>query len=253
MVIVENLTKVYTAKGQGDVKALDGISFTLQPGEVCGYLGANGAGKSTTIKIMCGMLMATSGTVNINGIDAATDPNRVKQMIGYVPESGALFLSLTPYDFLEFVCRMYDVEKNVYNQRIFAFMDMFDLKNEVRTPMHTFSKGMRQKVLLISSLIHNPDVIFWDEPLSGIDYNTTVIVRNLVKELSAAGKIFFYSTHIIESIEKICTKIIILNSGKIAYDGSMTGLNGESTEDIMKRYVTPGNVSGQMQEIYKGS
>jgi ABC-2 type transport system ATP-binding protein len=252
MVIVENLTKVYSqGKAEDGVKALDGISFTLQPGEVCGYLGANGAGKSTTIKIMCGMLTATSGTVNINGIDTTAEPNRVKQIIGYVPESGALFLSLTPYDFLEFVCRMYDIEKQVYNQRIFAFMDMFGLKNEVRTPMHTFSKGMRQKVLLISSLIHNPEIIFWDEPLSGIDYSTTIVVRNLVKELSAAGKTFFYSTHLIESVEKVCTKIIILNSGKIAYDGSITGLQGESPEDIMRKYTGDGSTSGQMQELYK--
>jgi ABC-2 type transport system ATP-binding protein len=117
--------------------------------------------------------------------------------------------------------------------------------------MHTFSKGMRQKVLLISSLIHNPDIIFWDEPLSGIDYSTTIVVRNLVKELSAAGKTFFYSTHLIESVEKVCTKIIILNSGKIAYDGSITGLAGESPEDIMRKYTGDASASGQMQELYK--
>src|SRR5690349_24930676 len=110
MVIVDNVSKVYSAKAQQSVKALDGISFTLQPGEVCGYLGANGAGKSTTIKIMCGMLSADSGTVTVKGINIASEPNKVKQMIGYVPESGALFLSLSPFDFLEFVCRMYDME-----------------------------------------------------------------------------------------------------------------------------------------------
>jgi ABC-2 type transport system ATP-binding protein len=250
MIIVENLTKVYSNKSQGDVKALDGISFTVEPGEVCGYLGANGAGKSTTIKIMCGILSATSGSVSINGINISQQPEKVKQIIGYVPESGALFLSLTPYDFLEFVCRMYDIDKQVYNHRIYTFMDMFDLKNEVRTPMHTFSKGMRQKVLLVSSLIHNPEIIFWDEPLSGIDYSTTIIVRNLVKELSEAGKTFFYSTHLIESVDKVCSKIIILNHGKIAYEGSINGLNGENPEDIMKKYASSGDISGKMPGLY---
>src|SRR5688572_348774 len=116
MVIVDNVTKVYSAgKGAAGVKALEGISFKLEPGEVCGYLGANGAGKSTTIKIMCGMLKADSGSVTVNGISIDENPNKVKQMIGYVPESGALFLSLSPYDFLEFVCRMYDMDKEVYN------------------------------------------------------------------------------------------------------------------------------------------
>lgn len=231
MIKADNIVKVYP----NDVKALDGVSFSIEPGEVCAYLGANGAGKSTTIKILCGMLSATSGSAVIGGFNAATEPDKVKRIIGYVPESGELFLSLTPYDFLEFISRMYDIDKQVYNHRIYSFMDMFGLKNEVRTPMHEFSKGMRQKVLLISSLIHNPEIIFWDEPLSGIDYAATVVIRSLVGELSSSGKTFFYSTHIVESVEKICTRIILLNSGKIAYDGSLNG-GAEKPEDIIRKY-----------------
>ena len=249
MIFVENLTKVYPAgKGGNGVKALDGISFAVERGEVCGYIGANGAGKSTTIKIMCGMLSPTSGNVLVNGINIAEKPNEVKKIIGYVPESGALFLSLTPYDFLEFVSRMYDIEKQVYYHRIFSFMEMFDLKNEIRTPMYTFSKGMRQKVLLVSSLIHNPEILFWDEPLSGIDYSTTITVRNLIKELSSQGKTFFYSTHLVESIDKVCSKVIILNSGKIAFDGAISG-NG--AEEIIKKYVTSGNIAEKVSGLYR--
>ena len=237
MIIAENLVKVYS----GDVKALDGISFHIEPGEVCGYLGSNGAGKSTTIRILCGMLEATSGNVIINGFNVNDDPTMVKKMIGYVPETGALFLSLTPFDFLEFVCRMYDMPKDVYIQRIYAFMELFDLKNEVNTPMHTFSKGMRQKVLIISSLIHDPEVIVWDEPLSGIDYDTTLTIRNLVKDLRQRGKTFFYSTHIVESAEKICTRIIILNKGKIAFEGSVHEDTPAELEHLMGKYsVMPG-------------
>lgn len=247
MIAAANLVKVYP----NNVKALDGVSFKIEQGEVCGYVGANGAGKSTTIKIICGMLSATSGNAEVNGINVAEHPDKVKRIIGYVPESGALFLSLTPYDFLEFVCKMYDMDKAVYNHRIYSFMELFDLKGEVRTPMYTFSKGMRQKVLIISSLIHNPEVIFWDEPLGGIDYNTTIVVRNLVKELSAGGKTFFYSTHLIESVDKMCTKVIILNSGKVVYEGSLSNLNGVSMEDILKKYTDTENIAGKVSALYK--
>lgn len=232
MILVENLVKVY----RGNVKALDGVSFDVGKGEVCGYLGSNGAGKSTTIRIICGMTGADGGAVNVGGYNVFTEPENVKRIIGYVPESGALFLSLSPYDFLEFVCRMYDIPESEYTRRIHSFMEMFDLKNEIYTPMHSFSKGMRQKVLIISSLIHDPEIVIWDEPLSGIDYNTTIVVRNLVKELSSAGKTFFYSTHLIESVDKICTKIIILNTGKVVYTGSIDHANSIQISGLMEKY-----------------
>src|SRR5438552_12901668 len=139
MIEVNELVKTYP----GNVRALDGVSFNIEPGEICGYLGANGAGKSTTIKILTGMISADSGSVVINGINVFENPNKVKKIIGYVPESGEMFLSLTPYDFLEFVCKIYDIEKNVYIKRIYDFMELFDLKNEVKTPLASFSKGMR--------------------------------------------------------------------------------------------------------------
>lgn len=249
MITVENLVKVYP----GEVKALNGISFHIEPGEVIGYLGSNGAGKSTTIKIMCGMLEASSGNVNINGFSISNDPETVKKMLGYVPESGALFLSLTPFDFLEFVCRMYDIDEKIYVNRIYAFMEMFGLKNEVNTPMHAFSKGMRQKVLLISSLIHDPDVIIWDEPLSGIDYDTTLMIRNLVKELAAKGKTFFYSTHLVESAEKICERVIILNKGTISYDGSAGSGNNNELEKLMAAYGSSGIVQGVTEGLFKNT
>jgi len=246
MIVVENLVKVYP----GDVKALDGVSFKVGRGEVCGYLGSNGAGKSTTIKIIGGMMSATGGQVTVGGYDVLREPENVKKIIGYVPESGALFLSLTPYDFLEFVCRMYDIPGDEYDRRINSFMEMFDLKNEVNTPMHTFSKGMRQKVLIISSLIHDPEIIIWDEPLSGIDYNTTMVVRNLVKELSAAGKTFFYSTHLIESVDKICTKIVILNSGRVVYEGSTDPSMGGNISELMEKYSLPRDLSSKVQGLF---
>lgn len=247
MIVAENLIKVYS----GDVKAIDGISFTIEPGEVCGYLGSNGAGKSTTIRIMCGMLEATSGNVMINGFSVKDDPVTVKKMLGYVPETGALFLSLSPFDFLEFVCRMYDLPKDVYVQRIYGFMELFDLKDEVNTPMHTFSKGMRQKVLIISSLIHNPEVIIWDEPLSGIDYNTTLVIRNLVKDLTSQGKTFFYSTHLVDSAEKLCSRVIIINKGKIGFDGKVNPDNPRELEELMSLHSVPADIDSKLSGLYK--
>jgi len=236
MIYVENLVKTY----HSNVRALDGISFSINRGEVCGYLGANGAGKSTTIRILSGMITADSGIVAIDGNNLFTDAHKVKRIIGYVPESGALFLSLTPYDFLEFTCKMYDLDKRTYTQRIFEFMELFDLKNEVRTPMASFSKGMRQKVLIIASIIHNPDLIFWDEPLSGIDYNTTLLIQNLVKDLSGKGKTFFYSSHVIDNVEKICNRVLILNAGKIVFDNALSSANGsESLDEIFRKYIDP--------------
>lgn len=236
IVYVENLVKTY----HNGVKALDGISFSINKGDVCGYLGANGAGKSTTIKILSGMITADSGIVAINGNSILTDAQNVKKMIGYVPESGALFLSLTPYDFLEFTCKMYDMSRRTSLQRINEFMELFDLKNELRTPMANFSKGMRQKVLIIASIIHNPDIIFWDEPLSGIDYNTTLLIQNLVRDLSEKGKTFFYSSHVIDNVEKICNRVLILNAGKIVLDKVLSSANGSETlDEIFKKYIDP--------------
>ena len=246
MIQAENIVKVYP----NGVKALEGVSFLIEHGEICAYLGGNGAGKSTTAKILCGMLGLTSGEVFVNGINTAVKPDDVKKITGYVPESGALFLSMTPYDFLEFVCRMYDLERKLYNHRIYSFMEMFDLKTEVNTPMHAFSKGMRQKVLIISSLIHDPDVVIWDEPFSGIDYNTTMVIRGLVKELAASGKTFFYSTHVIESVDRICTRAIILNKGKVVYDGSLAGTDRTGLEELMKKYSAPEQAQETLTGLY---
>ena len=248
MIEVTELIKTYP----GNVRALDGISFTIKPGEVCGYLGANGAGKSTTIKILTGMLSADSGNANIGGISVFDNPQRVKKIIGYVPESGAMFQSLTPYDFLEFVCKMYGIKQDTYDKRIYEFLEMFDLKNEVNTPIASFSKGMSQKVLIISSLIHNPEVIFWDEPLSGIDFKTTALIRDVVKDLSSHGKTFFYSTHVLDMMEKICSKVIILNEGKVVHDEAVISAGERhSIEEIFRKYVDTASSKEKAAEIYK--
>jgi ABC-2 type transport system ATP-binding protein len=248
MIEVSELVKTYP----NSVKALNGVSFKIETGEVCGYIGANGAGKSTTIKILTGMIKADSGMAAVGGVNVFEKPQDAKKIIGYVPESGALFQSLSPYDFLEFVCKMYGLEKNVYEKRIYELMEMFDLKNEIKTPIASFSKGMSQKVLIISSLIHNPDIIFWDEPLSGIDFKTTALITDLVKDLSSHGKTFFYSTHIIDMMEKICSRVIILNEGKIVHNELINdGTQRETIEQTYKKFVDTSTSSEKAAEIYR--
>lgn len=248
MIEVKELVKIYP----NNTRALNGVTFNVEPGEVVGYLGANGAGKSTTVKILCGMLEPSEGLVAVNGINVVENSNDVKQIIGYVPESGELIQALTPYNFLEFVCRIYGIEKEVYKKRILDFAILFDLKNELNIPMADFSKGMKQKVLIISSLIHNPEIIFWDEPLNGLDYNTIMLVRDLVKDLSAMGKTFFYSSHILDLVEKICTRVIILDKGSIVYDKKMNPSdNNFSLEKIFEQYSSQNGKRGLAAEIYR--
>jgi ABC-2 type transport system ATP-binding protein len=142
---------------------------------------------------------------------------------------------------------MYNMEKAEYFKRINSFMEMFDLKDEIYTPMFSFSKGMRQKVLIISSLIHNPDIIFWDEPMGGIDYTTSLRIRELMKELSQMGKTFFYSTHQVESISKICSRILMINSGKIVYDNYVS--DDIKVEEIFSKYAA-GDNKDKISSIY---
>ncbi|MGH2575729.1 MAG: ABC transporter ATP-binding protein [Ignavibacteria bacterium] len=246
MIIVNDLVKTYP----GNCKALDGISFKIEPGEVCGYLGANGAGKSTTVKILTGILNSDAGSVLINDIDVFKRPKDVKQIVGYVPESGALFESLTPFDFLEFVCSIYGIDKKIYVKRIYDFAELFDLSKEIKAPMSSFSRGMKQKVLIISSLIHNPEIIFWDEPLGGLDYNTNVLIRDLITDLSAGGKTFFYCSHILDIVEKVCTKVIILKSGKVVYDDNIRS-GSPSLEEIFKKYIDASDKRDKAAEIYR--
>lgn len=214
MISVKELSKKYVS----DSFALENVSFELSEGEICSYIGANGAGKSTTIKILAGITSFESGNVSVCGLNVAGDSNGVKRKIGYVPESGHVFQSLNPFEYLEFISRVHAIEKKVYVKRIFDFLEFFELKQEIKTPMSAFSKGMRQKVLLIASLIHNPDVFLWDEPLNGLDYQSTVLLKDLMLELSKNGKTFFYTTHNVDAFDNSATRVIVLNHGTIVHN-----------------------------------
>ncbi len=205
----------------GDKAVLNGVSFSVRSGEICGYIGPNGAGKTTTIKILTGIIKPSSGLAYVDDINVIENPNVVKKIIGYVPESGAVFETLTPVEFLTFIGRIYKMKGTDIEKKISELMEIFEIYEHRNEPMLSFSKGMKQKVILISALMHDPKVLFLDEPLNGLDANAIQIFKEIIKKLAENGRTIFYSSHLLDVIEKICDKLIIINHGKIVASGTL--------------------------------
>ena len=235
MIEAINLIKYFDKK-----LVLDNISFSVRKGEICGYIGPNGAGKTTTIKILTGIIKPTSGTAYIDGINVKENPDDVKKIIGYVPESGAIFETLTPVEFLTFVGKIYRMSESEITRNIFELMELFEIYEFRNEPMLSFSKGMKQKIFLISALMHNPKVLFLDEPLNGLDANAIKIFKEFIKKLAQNGRTVFYSSHLLDVIEKICDKLIIINRGKIVASGTI--------EEILKISNAP-NLSDAFSKL----
>jgi ABC-2 type transport system ATP-binding protein len=187
MIEISNLTKKYG----NDKVALDGISFTINPGEICGYIGTNGAGKTTTIKIITGALDFDSGNVKVSHLDVKQKPVDVKKIIGYVPESGNIFNSLTTAEFLFFTGRIRDINDNIIRKRIDYFANLFGFTGFINSAIGNLSKGTKQKILITSALLHNPEIILLDEPLNGLDANTIFVFQDMIKTFSGKGKTIF--------------------------------------------------------------
>ena len=215
MIQTDKLTRAYE-----DKLALDALDLTVAPGEILGFLGPNGAGKSTTVKILTGMIRATSGTARIAGYDISAQPLEVKRRIGYVPESGALYESLTPNEYLELIACLQHIDRKAGQTRAAELLELFGIDDVANQPMSEFSKGMKQKVVLSAALIHRPDVLFLDEPLNGLDAGAATIVKELLRRLAAQGKTILFCSHILEVVERICTRIVIIDKGKQIISGS---------------------------------
>jgi ABC-2 type transport system ATP-binding protein len=214
MIQVKNLKKKYSPQ----VTALDDISFEIQKGEICGYIGTNGAGKTTTVKILIGAMEFDSGEALVDGINVKEKPVDVKKIIGYVPETVNLFNSLTAAEYLDFIGTIHDIEKVTLKRRVDYFAELFGFTGHFTESIGTLSKGNKQKVLITSALFHDPDVVFFDEPLSGLDANSIFIFQDMVSTLASKKKTIFYCSHLLDTIEKISTKIILLENGKIRFD-----------------------------------
>ncbi len=232
MIVLDNLTKRY-----GDKVAVEGVSLTIPSGQLVGYLGPNGAGKSTTVKMLTGMIAQTSGSAEIYGLDIRKDSLEIKRMIGYVPESGAVYETLSAREYLEMVGRLYGLDDKLIRDRIAKFGDFFEIDRDTldRKLLSAYSKGMRQKVVISAALIHNPRVIFFDEPLNGLDASTQLMFKTLIKNLAAEGKTIFYCSHILDVVERTCDRIVIIDHGRVVADGTLTELQAASGEGSLER------------------
>jgi len=232
---IKNLTKFYDSHS-GAKPVLKNISIDIDPGQVIGYIGPNGAGKSTTVKILAGLLSDFTGDVFVKGIDIRKDPVAVKSLIGFVPELAELYDALTPHEFLSLVGALYNLPEETVAERAGRMLDAFGLSDQANQRMDTFSKGMKQKVLIISGLLHNPEIIILDEPLSGLDANSVIIVKELIDKLAKNGKTIFYCSHMMDVVEKVSDRVILIDKGEVVADGTIDELrqlqNKESLEDI---------------------
>jgi len=243
---VENLTRTFDGK-----VAVDHISFAIPRGQICGYLGPNGAGKTTTVKMLTGMLRPTEGRALIGGHDVVTDSLAVKRMIGYVPESGALYENLTPDEYLTMVGLLYHIPEDALQEKVSEFLRLFGLEEVRHDRMTSFSKGMKQKVVISAALLHNPEVIFFDEPLNGLDANSALLLKELIRRLADQGKAIFYCSHILEVVEKICDRVLIIHEGKIVADGAIDELRKLTRQSSLEGVFSQVTHSEDMAEIAK--
>ena len=226
MISIRNVSKSY----DGKVKVLDNVSFDIKDGEIFAFIGHNGAGKTTMIKSIIGILDFDSGDIIINNYSIKSDPIKCKKEMAYVPDNPDLYENMSAIDFINFVCDMYDVSNR---DDIIKYAKMFEIDDKLYNDISSFSHGMKQKVALIAALAHNPNVIIMDEPFVGLDPKAVYDVKEIMKKMAHEGKIIFFSTHILDVAEKLCDRVAIIKDGKIVKIGKMKDIKGdESLEQV---------------------
>ena len=245
MISAQNLTKMY-----GSQAAVDGLSFDIPAGQIVGFLGPNGAGKSTTLKMLTGMITPTGGNATVAGCDLRTQVIEVKRRVGFVPESGAVFESLTGLEYLEMVAALYAIPQDAALARIRQFIAFFDLSFATLTDklLGAYSKGMRRKVVITAALLHNPPVVFFDEPLDGLDANAAVGFKTLIQTLAREGKTIVYSSHILDVVERVCDRVIIIDKGKLLLDGRPDVLVAEHQAGTLEHLFTTITGGGELEQ-----
>jgi ABC-2 type transport system ATP-binding protein len=228
-------------------KVLNDINLSIHPGEIIGYIGPNGAGKSTTIKILTGIIPDFDGEATVLGLDVRKDALEIKKRIGYIPENAALYETLTPLEYLHFIGQLYGMDQAAIENKGKELLTVFELDSYMDSRMTTFSKGMRQKVLLIAGMIHNPSILFLDEPLSGLDANAVILVKEILTQLKRNGKTIFYSSHIMDVVEKISDRIIIINKGEMIANGTFEQLNAQAHSGSLEKLFT--ELTGNQQHV----
>ncbi|PFW59286.1 ABC transporter [Bacillus cereus] len=235
MIEITNVSKSYN----GSTYAVKDLSLSVPSGEIFGFLGPNGAGKSTTIKMITGIHGVDKGTITINGKDIMKEPMEAKKTFGYVPDSPDVFLRLKGIEYLNFMADMYEVPKEARQERIESLAKKFDLYNALSDQIQSYSHGMRQKIVIIGVLVHEPDVWILDEPLTGLDPKSAYILKEMMREHADKGKIVFFSTHVLEVAEKICDRVAIINKGNLQFKGNLDEMRDhfKSNESLEKMFL----------------
>jgi len=223
MIELTDVSKTYGGK----VKALDSVSLRVDSGCIYGFLGPNGAGKTTAIKLITGILQADSGQIRVDGIDVAADPIGAKQLIGFVPDNPDVFLNLKGIEYLSFMADIYGVGRE-RRDRIEALANRFEMSSALGDRIQSYSHGMRQKIVLIGALLHRPKVWILDEPMTGLDPNSSYALKQMMREHADEGNTVFFSTHVLEVAEKLCDKVAVIKGGRILFAGNMSDLRGSN-------------------------
>lgn len=248
MLNVHELSKSYAG-----IPAVQGVSFEIRRGEILGYLGPNGSGKSTTVKILTGLIEPTSGTVFYDGKNIRHDLRGYKRLIGYVPEEPFLYTHLSGREYLQLIGRLRQLPDGDLNRRIDRLLEIFDLSSSRHMAMESYSKGMRQKILLTAALLHNPEILILDEPFSGLDVTAAQILKGLLKELAAEGKMIFYSSHVLEVVERVCDRVVILQKSRVVAHDSVARLRELMTlpdlEQIFSQLVKQEDTEQQAKDF----
>ena len=228
------LEAIHLAKRFFGVTAVDDVSFLVRRGEVVGYLGPNGSGKTTTAKMCTGLIERSAGVVRFDGHNINDDIVAFRRRLGYVPEEPHLYSFQSGREYLQLVGRLRELPARELDRKMDALLELFGLSGAADQSIGSYSKGMKQKVLLIAALLHDPDVLIFDEPDSGLDVTTTLVLRHLVRALATRGKAILYSSHVLELVEKLCDRVIVLHRGRVVADDSVANLRTLMTSDSLE-------------------
>ncbi len=248
MLDVRALTKIYTG-----ITVVNHVSFTISPGEILGYLGPNGAGKSTTVKMLTGLLEPTAGHMLFHGQDVRTGLKAYQRRIGYVPEEPHLYLHLSGREYLQLAGRLHSLPRRSLETRMDELLRLFGLWEDRHSPLVSYSKGMRQKILISAALLHDPELLILDEPFSGLDVTTALVLRSLLHALAGRRKMVLYSSHVLEVVEKVCDRVLILRKGQVVAHDSVARLremmSESSLEGVFAQVTQPEDTDAIAQRI----
>ncbi len=248
MIKLSNVSKTYA---KSDSMAVKNLTLEIRDGEIFGFLGPNGAGKSTTIKMITGILTPDCGTIEVNGINMAENPIGVKSLIGFVPDNHDAYETLKGIEYLNFIGTMYNVESIVLKQRIEEYAEAFELKSALPDMISSYSHGMKQKLMIIAALIHQPKVWILDEPLTGLDPQSAFRLKQLMRKYADEGNTVFFSSHVIDVVEKVCDRIGIINHGELVAVDTLDNIRADSNVSLESIFLTITNDKHDLSEAEK--